>query len=1248
MKQISPKGIFLACFLFLLSLAIPCAADTHYVSTSGSNESPYTTPEAAARSIQNAMDAASSGDRVLVSPGTYTENICFKGKNLEVGSLFLTEGDTNYIASTVIDGGAAGSVVTFTNSETASARLCGFTITNGLAGTSLHHGGGIRCKFSSPTLDHLIVSGNRCEDSSGEGGGIFLEFSYSSVRHVVSRGNHADHTAGGIRVSYGLPTFVNVVVEDNTCNLGGGGMLIYHSSCSLRNVLIANNTAFAGEGGGGVFLDGSSPVFENVTFVGNSAVSGVGGGLNVSYYSSPTLLNCIAWDNTPEQISFNTAWSGMSITVNYSDLQGGQTGIVTRGKGPVYWGGGNLQVDPLFAGSGSYRLQSGSPCINTGTNKSWMATEVDLSGNSRIFEDTVDMGPYEGAVPSGGVIVSTPQAPQGSSFGLINAILAFVTGGSVCSDDSPVEYRFAWGDGTMSGWSSATNTHAWQSVGAFSVRAQARSATQTDRVSSWSAESSLSITSTPPVAATRYVSPTGGNVSPYTSWATAAHKIQDAMDVALSGDRVLVAPATYTENICFKGKNLEVGSLYLTEGDTNYIASTVINGGAAGSVVTFTNSETASARLCGFTITNGLAGTSLHHGGGIRCSGANPTLDHLIVSGNSCVGPSGEGGGIYLEHSYSSVRHVVVRGNSAGHTAGGIRVSYGLPTFANIVIEGNTCELAGGGMLIYHSSCSLRNVLIANNIADSGEGGGGVFLDGSSPVFENVTFVGNSSISGVGGGLNVSYCSSPRLLNCIAWGNSPEQISFNTAWYGMSITIDSSDIQDGLAGVITRGKGPVYWGGGNLQVDPLFAGSGSYRLQSGSPCINTGTNQSWMATEVDLSGNSRIVNSVVDMGAYEFLPAPEPQPGSVTCTIMPADVRAIGAQWRMTSGSATNWNDSGETLRNIAAGEYVVTFTSLSSWTEPDDRLVIVSEGSNTCLEVAYTPAIVDTEPPVILHIVPPDGHVSNGNQVPMTITASDNIDVVTVTVNGAPATESGGDVFHYTADGISGSFNTFVVVAMDPMGNAVTQTVHYGQGGKITLTAMWDGYWRVRNPYTNSYDFTWQVVDSSENGSGTVVSNSDAFFSTTLGPKTVVLLIDATEVDRKKSSHASPAAGGPLDVTLDSDSDGMANFDEELAGSDPEDSENCFYVLMRTAGDIGPLSGRVLRLDGESAGNLEYAWASSTDRLYTVESATNLFQWTAMPGVTDLAGTGNTMSYTNQSMVEAQFFLRVTARKRP
>src|SRR5262245_49145373 len=94
-----------------------------------------------APAIQQAIDAAAAGDTVLVAPGTYVENINFHGKLITVESEQGPE-------VTVIDGGAAGSVVTFSSGENRSAVLRGFTVRNGRNSFS---GGGVLIQNSAPS-----------------------------------------------------------------------------------------------------------------------------------------------------------------------------------------------------------------------------------------------------------------------------------------------------------------------------------------------------------------------------------------------------------------------------------------------------------------------------------------------------------------------------------------------------------------------------------------------------------------------------------------------------------------------------------------------------------------------------------------------------------------------------------------------------------------------------------------------------------------------------------------------------------------------------------------------------------------------------------------------------------------------------------------------------------------------------------------------------------------------------------------
>jgi hypothetical protein len=345
--------------------------------------------------IQQGIDAATDGDTVLVDTGLYSENINFHGKKIIVASLFLASCDTSFIANTIIDGNQKGCVVTFEQGEDSTSTLAGFTIINGFS----DHGGGIHCSDASPLLSNLVVKNN---EAGYEGGGIYL---FESEAHIINScitSNHVETAGGGIICFYSNPVLENVCITDNYAHILTGGIHLEYSSPVIINSLIAGN--YADRSGGIGSYTSSHPQLINVTISNNAATIFQGGGLDL-LNSDVALTNAIIWGNTPEQIYFEMAASHNSISISYTDIDGGLDGILTNDTGPVFWLEGNIDNDPIFSDTGEnpFSLSEGSPCIDAGTPDT---TGLDLPlwdiiGNYRIWDGNgdgikrIDMGAYE-------------------------------------------------------------------------------------------------------------------------------------------------------------------------------------------------------------------------------------------------------------------------------------------------------------------------------------------------------------------------------------------------------------------------------------------------------------------------------------------------------------------------------------------------------------------------------------------------------------------------------------------------------------------------------------------------------------------------------------------------------------------------------------------------------------------------------------------------------------------------------------
>ena len=275
--------------------------------------------------IQAGINVSVNADTILVQPGTYVENINYNGKNITLASLFLTSQDTSYISQTIIDGNQNGSVVVFMNEEDSTAVLIGFTIKNGLGDGSYTWwcGGGITINSASPTIQNCTICNNSCEF---RGGGIATWYNSN-------------------------PIIKNCIISNNT----DWAVCIYYSDTIFLNTLIFGND-------GGLRCNLSNPIIINTDIINNA-----GDGIKCLNNSNPIILNSIVWYND-SSITFFYGYTQNTITISYSDIQGGEAGIEINNNGTVNWQEGNLNTDPLFIDpvNEDYHLTENSPCIDAG------------------------------------------------------------------------------------------------------------------------------------------------------------------------------------------------------------------------------------------------------------------------------------------------------------------------------------------------------------------------------------------------------------------------------------------------------------------------------------------------------------------------------------------------------------------------------------------------------------------------------------------------------------------------------------------------------------------------------------------------------------------------------------------------------------------------------------------------------------------------------------------------------------------
>lgn len=218
-----------------------------YVSPAGS-EDPNGSFEHPFAAIQQALETAQSGDRIILLPGIYSGpgnvNLNPQGKILTIQS--IDPGNFDIIESTIIDPNGLERGFVFNHDEDPQFILQGFTLRNAWCGQDEEypHGAGIFCSESSPTIRFCIFE--NCQAADGWGGAFYGEFCHSSFDHCLFIGNKGRY---GGAVAANLESTISLnhcTIADNKTLFAGGGIICdFDSSASLRNsILFFNGVEF--------------------------------------------------------------------------------------------------------------------------------------------------------------------------------------------------------------------------------------------------------------------------------------------------------------------------------------------------------------------------------------------------------------------------------------------------------------------------------------------------------------------------------------------------------------------------------------------------------------------------------------------------------------------------------------------------------------------------------------------------------------------------------------------------------------------------------------------------------------------------------------------------------------------------------------------------------------------------------------------------------------------------------------------
>lgn len=291
-----------------------------------------------------------------------------------------------------------GAISTLTDTVKLSLSGCDFH------GNSAPWGGAIydtNVRFLEPFNNCSFTSNS----ASNNGGAIVYTAWWTSDGRPLNNCRFHNNTArlnGGAIFNTGSPILTNCIFSGNSCLINDGGAIHTSNSPRFTNCIFSGNASIFGNGG--ALASSGSESLINCSLSGNSCRS-LGGAFFKSSGTS-TLYNCIIWNNQAMGLTTSPRASIFPLNINsYHCLIQNYSSTTLNGMGfnnsdgtipsnnPLFLNPVNPTISPTT--SGDLRLRNGSPAFDLGNNTA-NTTSLDLAGNTRIQNTTIDLGAYEG------------------------------------------------------------------------------------------------------------------------------------------------------------------------------------------------------------------------------------------------------------------------------------------------------------------------------------------------------------------------------------------------------------------------------------------------------------------------------------------------------------------------------------------------------------------------------------------------------------------------------------------------------------------------------------------------------------------------------------------------------------------------------------------------------------------------------------------------------------------------------------